>query len=227
LGNYNDGGKVSMDQFLTSGFWVTAVYKFPIMYGIVLIILPLCLIKDISKMRFSSMFGVISLIFLIMVIIIQSPWYIMHYWEETYKEDDPSTHLNLWNVGIGFTKDLNFFKGSATLFYAYSCHVGALPVYKTLKNNVQRRIQKVFKRSLLLDAILYSVVGILGYLSMPINTPDLIVERYKLFDSDLIMDIGRIATALTIIMKVPANYNSFRISVLEVFFNTTEISNKQ
>jgi amino acid permease len=151
----------------------------------------------------------------------------MHYWEETYKEDDPSTHLNLWNVGIGFTKDLNFFKGSATLFYAYSCHVGALPVYKTLKNNVQRRIQKVFKRSLLLDAILYSVVGILGYLSMPINTPDLIVERYKLFDSDLIMDIGRIATALTIIMKVPANYNSFRISVLEVFFNTTEISNKQ
>jgi amino acid permease len=149
-----------------------------------------------------------------MILIIQTPWYMNDFWQNIYRENDPKTHLNIWDVSSGFTKDLNFFKGTATLFYAYSCHIGAFPVYKELNNNVLRRIQKVFRRSLILDASFYILVGFTGYLSNPIDTPALIIERYQLFSNDYVMTIGRISFIFTLIMKIPVNYNSFRIAFL-------------
>jgi len=165
-------------------------------------------------MRFNSIFGIASLFFLVIIIVIQSPWYISDYWNNIYKEDDPSTHLNIWDISKGFTENSYFFKGTATLFYAYSCHIGAFPIYKELKNNVLRRIQKIFLRSILMDATFYMVVGITGYLSNPISTPDLIIERYKLLGNDFVMTIGWLMFIFTLMMKIPANYNSFRISLL-------------
>jgi amino acid permease len=225
FGNY---GYDTIDNFFKFSFWSNNEFKFPIMYGVgFAIILPLCLLKDISKMRFTSIFGVLSLMSLILIIIIEFPWYLSDYLHNIYKEDDPSTHLNLWNISTGFTSKLYFFQGTATLFYAYSCHIGAFPIYKELKNNVRRRIEKVFTRSIILDASFYLIVGVTGYLSNPLGTPDLIIERYKLFDSDIIMTLGRIAFVFTLIMKIPANYNSFRLSLLNLIgYDVKKISNK-
>jgi len=215
LGNY---GYQSMNDFFENSFWSYYSFKFPIMYGLAfIVVLPLCLLKDISKMRFNSIFGVISLIFLVFIIIGQTPSYINDYWNNKYKIEDPDTHLNIWDISKGFTDKFYFFKGTATLFYAYSCHMGAFPVYKSLNNNISRRIQKVFGRSIILDGTLYAIVGLSGYLSNPIGTPPLIIERYKLYSNDIIMTIGRIAFIFTLIMKIPANYNSFRLALLGLF----------
>lgn len=48
--------------------WDQYYFKFPIMYGICLILIPLCLIKDISKMRIASLFSIASLIYAIFVL---------------------------------------------------------------------------------------------------------------------------------------------------------------
>lgn len=218
----------SIDKFFEDSFWKGYDYKFPIMYSVALIIImPLCLLKNISKMRFNSIFGVFSLFLLIIIIIVETPWYFKDYLERIYKENDETTHLNIWDISKGFTEKLYFFKGTATLFYAYSCHYGAFPIYKELKNNVIRRIQKVFARSIILDGTFYIIVGLSGYLSNPINTPDLIIERYKYFDSDIVMTLGWIAFIFTLIMKIPANYNSFRITLIHLFgYEDSNISNK-
>lgn len=192
---------------------------------IFLIICPLCLLKDISKMRFASIFGVFSLMFLILIIIIQTPWYISDYFNRKYDPNNEKTWLNIYNIEKGFTKDFYFFKGTATLFYAYSCHVGAFPVYKSLENNTIQRTQKVFARSIMLDAAFYAIVSITGYLSNPVGTPSLIIERYKLFDNDWLMTTGWLAFIFTLIMKIPANYNSFRLTLVGLL-GRKEISNK-
>jgi amino acid permease len=224
LGNY---GYISMNEFFEKSFWSYYSFKFPVMYGLAfIIVLPLCLLKDISKMRFNSIFGVISLMFLVLIIIIQTPWYFSDYINNKYDPNDLTTHLNIWDISKGFTEKFYFFKGTATLFYAYSCHIGAFPVYKGLNNRISRRIQKVFARSIILDGSFYAIVGLTGYLSDPINTPALIIERYKLFSSDIVMTIGRIAFIFTLIMKIPANYNSFRLTLVGMINKGDTIDNK-
>ncbi len=197
------------------------------MFGIgAFIILPLCLLKDISKMSFSSILGVVTLFFLVLIIVIEFPWYFSYYLNNDYKKDDESTWINYFDIGKGFTEKLYFFRGMSTLFYAYSCHIGAFPIYKTLREKSARRIQKIYRRSILIDGFFYLIVGITGYLSMPLNTPDLIIQRKKIFNTDIFMTIGRCAFVFTLLTKIPCNYNSFRISFSEYFLGSSEITNK-
>ena len=53
--------------------------------------------------------------------------YYNHYKDNVDVKEDKSTHINLFNIGAAFTKDLNFFKGMACIFGAYCCHSGVFP----------------------------------------------------------------------------------------------------
>jgi len=89
----------TVENFLTKSFWNLLYVKFSIMYGItIVILLPLCLLRDVSRLGVSSLLGLITFIFIIIILIIQSPSYMKHYWENIYEENDPSTHLNIFNI---------------------------------------------------------------------------------------------------------------------------------
>ena len=207
--------------------WYTPVIKFPIMFGICLLLIPLCLLKDISKMRMASLFSIASLFYAILVIIIECPFYFADFIKNKYDPTDPNKQVNWFDFSKGFDKHLYFFRGAATVFFAYTCHVGAFPVHKTLKDNVTRRINKVFQRSILLDVVIYIFVGIAGYLTQPIDTPGLIINRDKLFANDIFMVIARFLIAVNLILSTPANYNAFRLSILELVWGTGEVDNKK
>lgn len=204
--------------------WNKPILKYPIMFGTSALIFPVCLLKDISKMRFASMFGICALIYSILVVVIESPWFFKHYLDN-YKEDDPKTHANWFDITKGFTKDLNFFTGVATLFFTFSCHPGAFPVFKTLKNNNEKRINKVFFRSILLDLCIYILIGICGFITAPLKPKELIIYRESIFDNDIFMTIAKIALALDLFLSLPANFASFRSSFFLVFFKTDKIDN--
>ena len=208
--------------------WNTNSYKFPVMFGVSLILLPLCLLKDLSKMRFTSMIGIMALSYAILVIIIESPFFFIHYLNNVYKKDDSSTHANFYNIKPAFKNDLYVFQCFATVFYCFTCHIGAFPVYKTLKNNTVRRINKVFRNSIILDLVIYSLVAIAGFLTCPVNQPSLIIyrENHGVLSTDIFMTIAKMGIAISLTMSIPPNYNSFRISFIEVVFKTNEISQK-
>ncbi len=170
LGHYTD--YKDMDDFASNSFWNKNLYKFPIQFGILLFVLiPLCLLKNIGKLRFTSLIGIISLLILYFVVFIEAPFYIKDYWNKIYKKGDASTHLNVFNIEIGFEKDLSFLKGTATLFYGFGSHYGAYPIMKVLQNQSYARLQKVFFRGILVCAILYMGMAVIGYLSVPYKTP--------------------------------------------------------
>ena len=50
-----------------------------------------------------------------------------------------------------------------------------------LKSTTKKRINKVFIRAIGIDAICYCIIGISGYLTQPLQTPDLIIERKSIF----------------------------------------------
>jgi len=218
FGNYSDQYKGGLKEFLEKGFWSEYLFVFSIMFGVTyLILLPLCLLKSVAKMRFTSISGIGSLVIIALIIVVELPWYIKTY--------DFWKTLNFYDVTAGFTKELYFFKGLATIFYAYSCHVGAFPVYNNLKNNTYKRTTKVFLRSILLDATFYIVVGVTGYMTQPIDTPSLIIERNKLFENDIVMSIARAFLLSVLFSKIPPNFNAYRISIFELIWQTNEITN--
>jgi hypothetical protein len=51
--------------------WDQYYIKFPVMLGICFAIMPLCLLKDISKMRIASLFSIASLVYAIFVNILK------------------------------------------------------------------------------------------------------------------------------------------------------------
>lgn len=89
-------------------------------------------------------------------------------------------------------------------------------------------MQKVVRRTVLFDIVLFLVISVIGYLTWPVNTPDLIIEREKIRKgADVPMSIGRIALVLTVMMKLPNNYTSLRITIFNMVWGSTEITNKK
>jgi amino acid permease len=206
-------GFANVEDFVAESFWSHKKIKFLVCYSItILVLFPLCRLKTISRMRYASTFGIMSLFLLIFIVLVECPFF--------YKRNvtEGKQKINISDVSSGFGKDLQFFQSISTIIYAFACHVGVFPVLNSLHNPTRKRVQKVFRRATLLDIVCYLIIGFSGYLSQPENTPDLIVERDKIFKNDFLMTIGQLLFIFTLIAKICANYNGLRTTLL-IFMN--------
>ena len=205
-------------------YWSQKLYlKFPIMLGIAALVFPLCLLKDISKMRLASLFGVLALVYSIIVVIIESFFYLFN------ENWDKIGEMNWINISNAFSLEAGvpFFGGISTVFYIYSCHAGAFPVYKTLRNNTTRRIKKVFRRSIILDICVYFTIAAASFITSPINPPELILYRPNLsgFNPDYFILIAKIGIICNLFFSTPANYAGFRLSFFELIWGNANLTN--
>ena len=207
------------------GYWREQHYiKYPVMFGVTGLVFPLCLLKDISKMRIPSLLGVMALIYSIIVIIIESFFYLI---KENLPQEDKE--MNWYNIGPAFSwkKGLPIFGGISTVFYLYSCHAGAFPVYKALRNNTTRRIKKVFRRSIMLDVSLYFTVAMASFFTCPFeDPPELILYRKNLdsFNPDYFILIAKFGIFFNLFFSTPANYAGLRLSLFELIWGNTNIT---
>lgn len=222
-------GYDTLSNFYEHSIWGTLWFKLVVMITVaILVILPLNLLKEINKLRHSSMLGVLSLVVLMLIILIELNSYLDHYWKNIYKENDDSSHFNWLSFSGGFNRDMIFFKATASMYYSFCCHLGAFPVYEKILKRDDRRTEKIFVRSILLDGLVYLIIGVSGYFTQPLHTPDMIIEREKLpGSSDIGMIIGRLLIVLMFLAKVPATYTCMRISIFSLLWKTDEISDKR
>jgi len=225
MGN-NDDGYADVKDYLEK-YWTTKYYlKFPIMFGVAALVFPLCLLKDITKMRIPSLIGVLALVYSIIVVIVESFFYLIN-------ENLPNNEIKMNWIDIrdafSYKDGIPFFGGIATVFYLYSCHAGAFPVYKNLRNNTTRRIKKVFRRSILLDIVIYFCIAGASFLTAPEKPPDLILYRKNLsgFDPDYFILIAKIGVIFNLFFSTPANYAGFRLSFFELVWGNANITNKK
>ena len=206
VNDIGDYGYESLNDFVEQSFWKKYSYKFIVCYGINLVlILPFCLRKNMGQMKAPTYIGVISLAFVVLIVICQSPFFIKHYYDEIYKKDDKSTHLNVYDLSKGVDKDLNIIRPFVTLFFAYSSQIALFPIISAVKERTKKKVDKIFYISSFIDGLIYILIGILGYLTQPIDTPDLIIERKSIFKKDYFMIIGRMLLTLTLIGKIAPN----------------------
>ena len=210
------------ETFEKESFWNEWYIKFLLPYASsIIIVYPMCLIKDVSKLRIISLIGVVNLVFLIFIILFQSKDYI--------KQENIDNYVNYIDIRKGFQDKFDTINFISTIFFASCFHIGCVPVINTLKNNVRRRIYKSIRRTILLDIILYLSITVVGYLSYPINTPSLIIQRPPLIegDQDILMSIGKLGLVFAFFTKLPNVYSSLRITLFDKLFGTTEITNKK
>jgi amino acid permease len=205
-------GYKDMENFASRSFWGKKKIKIIVCYLITYIVLfPLCLIKTISKMRYSSLIGVSCLFLMILILLIQFPSFYYHNIHQ--RKND----INFLDLKYGFDKNMEFFQSISTIIYAFECHVGLFPVISCLQKPTKIRVQKVLRNAVLIDAVSCMIIALSGYLSQPFNTPELIVERNTIFKHDFLMITGLIFFICTLVTKIGANYNGFRSTILNVF----------
>jgi amino acid permease len=173
-------------------------------------------------MRIPSLIGVLALIYSILVVVVESFFFIFN--EHKSKAGD----MNWINITKAFSyKDgIPFFGGISTVFYLYSCHAGAFPVYKSLRNNTTRRIKKVFQRSILLDVCIYFFIAAASFLTCPFKEIEIILYRENLsgFKKDILILIAKIGMIFNLFFSTPANYAALRLSIFEIIWGNTNLT---
>ena len=209
--------------------WGKSYIKFPIFIVIAVILSLECLIKDINKLNFSAYLGVIAVIYTLIIITIQCDTYYNHYKKNEYVENDKRTHVNWTHLEKAFTSDLDFFKGMASLFAAYSCITGVFPVYEGFKHqeNGLNKMKKSVFFSVCLTTALHVISITCSYLTEPIYPEDVIIYRKpkEHNDKDILMNIAKLMITGSLIFTLPGYYFGLRLCVANSFTGGN-ISNK-
>lgn len=203
----------SNDDFLAHSFWAVPKIKVAIHLVIsIFVLIPVSLIRDFSKMGFVSLLSISSLLYIALVLICQFPFY-----HQDNRSQNPPREVNWADPSKGFKEDLIFFPSIATIFYAFGNATGCVPIYRSLRNKSEKRINKVYLRATILSFAILMVIAVFGILSIPQNPPDLIIFRPSIFENDWIMLIGKIAIILALITSFPPNYGLFRYAYFRMF----------
>ena len=210
IGGYN---YESMLTFLSDTYWNQIWVKLCVNFGIgILIIFPLCLVTDMKKLNISSTIGVFTTLFIFLVVLFQFPFYFMEYLEKEYNSEDENTHVNIYKVERGFTKQIQFLQAFALFFFCFTGHNGLLPALEHLEDPTPARRAKLYNIAIAMDMIIYLVIAICGYLSVPVDVVDIVFERKRIGTHDVVMTIARILLIPMAISKIQVNHNIWRIS---------------
>ena len=87
------------DKF-KDNFWRKNLYiKLPVMAGVGVLVFPLCLLKDVTKMRFASLIGVFALIYSIIVVVVESFFFLK------FQNWDIINKMNWFDIRQAFSKE--------------------------------------------------------------------------------------------------------------------------
>lgn len=213
-GEYN-----TYDDF-KEDIWDRNYLKYPIVILFAALLFPMCILRDLSKMNFTGYFGVFSIFFGVLIVVIQCHEYYNYYKDNTYIEEDKDTHLNWINIGKGFTKDLFFFRAGASLFFSYAIQHGVLPVFLAFDND--KKGFKDFQFSVFVGMCIVCVLqitsAICSYLTEPIDPEAIIIFRKSIHSGyDIWMTIAKVSFFFAQFFTIPPYHLTFRIGIENIF----------
>ncbi|XP_034259565.1 sodium-coupled neutral amino acid symporter 1-like [Pantherophis guttatus] len=182
-----------------------------------LIILPLCLLKNLGYLGYTSGFSLTCMIFFLIVVI--------------YKKfqlscpflDRNATDATFSNFSFGTEacrpKYVTFNSKSVyalpTIAFAFVCHPSVLPIYSELKDHSQKRMQMVTKISFFAMFVMYFLTAIFGYLTFYESVQSDLLHKYQNKDDILVLTV-RVAVIVAVILTVPVLFFTVRSSIFEL-----------
>ena len=200
-----------MESFSNESFWSEKKIRFLVCYSLAFFVFfPLGMIKTFSQMKFVTIFGFFSVLLNIFIVVIQ--FFGLYYHNVIEKKME----INFFDFSQGIGPDLKFVTSISTIIYSYECHAGIFPIISNLINPTEERVDRVFKKSTIINTVLYITIALTGYLSQPQNTPDLILEREKISHNDYFMIFGLFLFSITLMTKIGVLFNILRGLLLNI-----------
>lgn len=170
-----------------------------------LLMTPLSMFRDLSSLRFFTLFSTFSLVLISLLIIAEFPLYAL---------ENSLSDVN-W---VKF--DLKIINSFNLCLFSVNCHSNFSQVQGELFNANIRRIKKVSMRSMGALFFTYFALGLFGYLSTVGNTPNLIIMRKapNMVPNDFLMVIGRVLMVIILIVAVPIGIPSCRQAIIKLIF---------
>lgn len=155
-------------------------------------VFPLCLLKNISALRYASLISVFAIGYVVFAIAFRTIQF--------YSTGDDS-NTDVKPVISVFRLNADIFTSLSIVIFAFTCHVNAFSVYHELYNPTNRRMNKVISYTAGLEMFLYAFVAIFGYLHFGLDTESNILLNYS--SDDVMMGVGRIMIILTLLLHCP------------------------
>ncbi|XP_040199840.1 sodium-coupled neutral amino acid transporter 1 isoform X1 [Rana temporaria] len=190
--------------------------RFLLVLVTVIIILPLCLLKNLGYLGYTSGFSLTCMFFFLVVVVynkfkIPCP-------QDNVNGTSSSLH-NTTSEQICTPKYVTFNSKTAyalpTLAFAFVCHPSVLPIYSELRDRSQKKMQLVSHLSFFAMFIMYLLTAVFGYLTFYNKVHSELLSTYTNQKDALILTV-RLAVITAVILTVPVLFFTVRSSLFEV-----------
>ena len=139
---------------LERSFWITVA---------ICILAPICFFQTLHAFRFLSYFALVVVADLLFVVIYK-------FFDRSGL--DPRGHIDLVHVSPALISSLPVY------IFAFTCAQNLFSIYNELKQNTPARINRVIGISIGSSAIIYEIIGLLGYLTFGNTVSSNVLESY-------------------------------------------------
>ncbi|XP_067855509.1 sodium-coupled neutral amino acid symporter 1-like [Heptranchias perlo] len=184
-----------------------------VVFVTLIIILPLCLFKNLGYLGYTSGFSLVCMIFFLIVVM--------------YKKTQLPCPLVLTNSSnfscTTMCKPKSFVWNNKTVYalptvaFAFVCHPSVLPIYSELKKRTCRNMQVVSMISFTSMFIMYLLTALFGYLTFYGSVKEELLSSYPV-DGDKIILLVRLAVIIAVILTVPVLLFTVRSSIILLLY---------
>ena len=118
----------------------------------IVVILPLCLLKDLSSLSWTSMLSICADIALVLIVLVAAP-------DASHNEGIKHNNISVLNSSI--------FVGIGTMSFAFVCQHNSFIVFRTLKVRSKQNWEKVARGSIFFSFLMCCTLGIVVSTSFP------------------------------------------------------------
>eukprot|EP00566_Odontella_aurita_P009656 CAMPEP_0113538780 /NCGR_PEP_ID=MMETSP0015_2-20120614/7556_1 /TAXON_ID=2838 /ORGANISM="Odontella" /LENGTH=510 /DNA_ID=CAMNT_0000438393 /DNA_START=123 /DNA_END=1655 /DNA_ORIENTATION=- /assembly_acc=CAM_ASM_000160 len=181
-----------------------------------LVLLPLCLLKDLSSLAPFSLLGTIGMMYTAVAMGIR-------YFGGSYAlpagkflADIPANMQPAFGTtGAAGVLNPNSFILICMLSTAYMAHFNAPKFFNELKNNTIKRYNTVVSTSFAASIAIFAAIASIGFLTFGSASSGLILNNYS--TKDALMGLSRIAVAVSLVFSYPLAFTGFRDGVIDLF----------
>ena len=211
------GGKCAVCAIVTSLQLLFVSTRSNALLGVTgLVLLPLCLVKNLSTLAPFSLVGIMGMVYTSVAIGIR-------FFGGAYKSPAgrflpdiaPNLQPAFGSEGAMAALSPNSLILICMLSTAYIAHFNAPRFFKELKNNTMKRFSSVTSWSFGISTAMYAAVSAMGFLTFGANADGLILNNYS--TKDILISLSRFAVAVSLV------FSWVRVSLLLSFLSLHSI----